>query len=56
MHPRDTRDVPRQKCVRGATELGGPEISNSCEVQEEDPTSVEDREGMDLRITRNSTM
>jgi hypothetical protein len=52
----DTRDVPRQRCVRGASELGGSEISDSCEVPEKDPTSVEDRERMDLRIPRNSTM
>jgi hypothetical protein len=56
MHPRDTRDVPGQRCVCGATEFGGSEISDSCEVQEEDPTSVEDREEMDLWIPRNSAM
>jgi hypothetical protein len=45
---RDTCDIPRKRCICGATESGGPEISNSCEVQEENPTTVEDREGMDL--------
>ncbi len=56
MHTRDTCDIPKKRCVCGATELGSSEISNSFEVQEENPTSVEDREGMDLRIPRNSTM
>jgi hypothetical protein len=37
--------VVEQRCLRGAIELSGSEISDSCEVQEEDPTSLEDREG-----------
>jgi hypothetical protein len=56
VHPRDTRDVPRQRCVGGAIEFGGSEIGDSCEVQKEDPTSMEDRERMDLRVPRDSTM
>ena len=50
VHARDTYDIPRKRCIRGATESGDPEISNSCEVQEENPASVEDREEMVLRI------
>ncbi len=55
-HTTCTCDVPRQRCVRGAIELGGSEIGDSYEVQKEDPTSMEDREGMDLRVPRDSTM
>jgi hypothetical protein len=43
MRARDTSDITRERCIRGATESGDPEISNSCEVQEENPASVEDR-------------
>ncbi len=50
LRARDTCDIPRERYIRGATESGSPEISNSCEVQEENPTSVEDRGEMDLRI------
>ncbi len=50
MHARDTGDVPRERCICGATESGDPEVSNSCEMQEENPTSVEDREEVVLRI------
>jgi hypothetical protein len=34
VHPGDTRDIPRKRCVCGAIKLGGPEISDSCEVSE----------------------
>ncbi len=50
MHSRDTRDVPRQRDVRGAIESGGPKIGDSFEVQKEDPTLMEDRERMDLWV------
>ena len=50
VHARDTCDIPRKGCICGATESGNPEISNSCDVHEENPASVEDREEMVLRI------
>jgi hypothetical protein len=50
VHARDTGDIPRKRCICGTTEFGDPEIRNSCEVQEENPASVEDREEMVLRI------
>jgi hypothetical protein len=50
VYARDTCDIPRKRCICRATESGSSKISNSCEVQEENPTSVEGREGMDLRI------
>jgi hypothetical protein len=56
MHPRDTCDVPRQRCICGAIELGSSEIGDPCEVQKEDPNSMEDREGMDLQVPRDSTV
>jgi hypothetical protein len=37
VHARDTCDIPRKRFIRGTTESGSPEISNSCEVQEENP-------------------
>jgi hypothetical protein len=49
-HTTCTQEIPRKICIRGATESGDPEFSNSCEVQEENPASVEDREEMVLRI------
>jgi hypothetical protein len=51
VHARDTGDISRKRCIRGATESGDPEVSNSCEVQEENPASMEDREEMVLRIS-----
>jgi len=56
MHTRDTGDVPGKRCIRGATKHGDSEVINSCEVQEEDPASVEDREEVVLRVPRNPTM
>jgi hypothetical protein len=50
LHARDTGDIPRKRCVCGTTESGNPKVSDSCEMQEEDPASVEDREEMVLRI------
>jgi hypothetical protein len=53
-HTTCTQEIPvtyrGRDALRGATESGDPEISNSCEVQEENPASVEDREEMVLRI------
>jgi hypothetical protein len=50
VHARDTCVIPRKRCICGATESGNPEISNSCEVQEENPASVEEWEEMVLQI------
>ncbi len=50
VHARDTGDVPGKRCLCGATESGDSEVSDSCEMQEENPASVEDREEVVLRI------
>ena len=56
MHARDTGDTPGKRCVSGTVESSNSEVSHSCEVQKENPTSVEDREEVVLRIPRNPTM
>jgi hypothetical protein len=56
MHARDTGDAPGKRCVSGAIESRDPAIGNSCEVQEANPASMEDREEMVLRIPRNPAM
>jgi hypothetical protein len=56
MHARDTGDTPGKRRVRGTIESSDPAVGNSCEVQEENPTSMEDREEVVLRIPRNPAM
>jgi hypothetical protein len=56
MHARSTGDTPGKRCVRGTVKSSDPEVGNSCEVQEENPASMEDREEVVLRIPRNPAM
>ncbi|MFN9903063.1 MAG: hypothetical protein ACK55Z_30695, partial [bacterium] len=56
MHARDTGDPPGKRSVRGTTEPSDPAIGNSCEVREENPAPMEDREEVVLRISRNPAM